>query len=261
MNIAICISGQNRKDKINYNFLDNFKKYGNVDVFLHMWSNEINHDILEKFKPKRYLFESQIDFRSNAYLFIRPLLKHFKLKDNIKYFNTDFVDWEWKITEQKKISNRILFGKNPKKSTFSHNDILENIFAFGNTTYSMFYSINYCNELKNFYERQNNVNYDLVIRIRPDIIFESDIDVSKLIDDCVYTTNWPRHINDTFAIANKKNMDAYCCTYLHLKNILFDVYNNNEINYLCAESILYQSLKKQNIEVKIIENSSIKLFK
>lgn len=264
MNIAVCISGQNRKDKINYNFLDTFKNYNNIDVFLHMWSDEINRDVLEKFKPKKYLFESQLDFRNNAYIFVRPLLKFFGLKDNIKYFNTDFIDWEWKLTDKKDVSKRILFGKNLKPPVPAVNlqkEICENILSYGNTAHSMFYSLYYCNEMKNIYERQNKIKYDLVIRIRPDIIVQPEIDISKLTDDCIYTSEWSRYINDILAISNKKNMDAYCSTYLHLKNILLDVYNNDEINYLCAESILYQSLKNQNICIKHIEKCICKVLK
>jgi len=260
MNIAVCISGQNRKNQSNYDFLNAFKNYDNIDVFLHMWSNEINRDVLEKFKPKKYLFESQLDFRNNAYIFVRPLLKFFGLKDNIKYFNSNFIDWEWKICDKKEISKRILFGKNPKE-ILNFQEICENILSYGNTAYSMYYSLYYCNEMKNIYERQNKIKYDLVIRIRPDIIIQPEIDISKLTDNCIYTSEWSRYINDTFAISNKKNMDAYCCTYLHLKNILLDVYNNDEINYLCAESILFQSLKNQNICIKHIEKCICKVLK
>ena len=40
----------------------------NVDVFIHSWSTELKEDILEKYNPKRYIIEPQIQFKVPDYI-------------------------------------------------------------------------------------------------------------------------------------------------------------------------------------------------
>ena len=91
MKIALCLSGQPRMFKIGYKFIEkyllNANKEHSIDIFCHAWFNEENVGksyssaqnypdghvglvqkdtdklIIDKFKPKKYLIEPQIDFK------------------------------------------------------------------------------------------------------------------------------------------------------------------------------------------------------
>lgn len=249
MNVAICFSGQNRSDKINYNFLDNIKNYDNLDIFVHLWSDTINEKLIENFKPKKYVFESQKNFEEESLMFCKPFYKN-KVKMR---FVSNVTNWEWIVSSNKTVSKRILFGKECK-TTENQNIVSKNILDFGRTAHSMFYSIYYCNELKNLYERTNKIKYDLVIRARPDSFLQTPLDLNEIDVNYLYTMRSSRYINDIFAIASKENMDAYCSTYLNLTTLLFDFYNNQRDSYLCMESLLHQSLLNQNVDRKLIDN-------
>jgi len=46
--------------------LDNLILPNNADVFVHTWSVNVKNDIIDKFKPKSFIFENQIDFTEDA---------------------------------------------------------------------------------------------------------------------------------------------------------------------------------------------------
>lgn len=76
---------------------------------------------------------------------------------------------------------------------------------------SMFYKIEQCNNLKSSYEKSNNMVYDAVVRIRPDIILEQDIIINQEDLNCI---NIPKYgdysgLNDQLAFSSSKNMNIY----------------------------------------------------
>jgi hypothetical protein len=252
MNVALCLSGQNRSEYFNYDFLNYIKNYERLDVFCHFWSDKINNEFLEKFKPKKFTFEASKKFEDESLFFCRPFMK---IDDAFKKFNSDLVDWNWEISQKKKISHRILFGKN-HDLTQDINKILFNIHKFSVDIHSMYYSIYYSNVLKNLYEAENKIKYDVIIRARPDIFLETEIDLSKINLLYLNTPKTTRYINDMFAISNKENMDIYCSTFLHLKNILYQIYKNDSIDYLTNETFLYQNLISQNVKINVLDNTT-----
>jgi hypothetical protein len=76
------------------------------------------------------------------------------------------------------------------------------------------YCLKKCNELKSTFESENNFNYDIVVRIRPDIllldhsVLERNVE-SWDMDQYVYTTDHDDHhgYNDRFYFSNSKNMN------------------------------------------------------
>lgn len=217
-----------------------------------MWSDHIDHEIINILKPKSFIFEPQKNFDHDSLIFCKPF---FKLnKEDI------ISDWTWSDIKNKKISDRILYGNSHKKNKDVKN-ICKNIANFGFNLHSMFYSIYRSNQLKNEYEFKNNIEYDLVIRARLDTYLENNINLSNFNPKYFYTPKWSRWINDTFAISGKENMDYYCSTYFNLNEILYHIYNDEEINYLCMEAISYKFLKDKNIPLKIIENNNIHTIK
>lgn len=79
------------------------------------------------------------------------------------------------------------------------------------------YCLKKCNKLKCSYEENNNFKYDVVVRIRPDIIILNDTTIEKNIKDWdmknyVYTSDHDDHhgYNDRFYFSNSENMDFLC---------------------------------------------------
>lgn len=89
----------------------------------------------------------------------------------------------------------------------------------------MCYSLYTSNQLKKEYELENNFKYDLVIRSRMDVIYDSpmlDYEIyDSLNNDIIYVGYWAPEkyfphkgvYPDTFAFASSKNMDFYSSIY------------------------------------------------
>jgi hypothetical protein len=79
------------------------------------------------------------------------------------------------------------------------------------------YSLNKCNMLKKEYEKRHDFKYDIVFRIRPDMLVCNDTFLEKNIEDWdmekfVYTTDHDDYggYNDKFYFSNSFNMDVLC---------------------------------------------------
>jgi hypothetical protein len=84
------------------------------------------------------------------------------------------------------------------------------------------YNILQVNNLSKDYEIKNNIQYDFIIRARPDVFFFStfnDNDIleikenNKLGIPKQYYSLWSPNTTDTFAMGNREVMDLYCNKY------------------------------------------------
>jgi hypothetical protein len=87
--------------------------------------------------------------------------------------------------------------------------------------FGMFYGINKANQLKIEYEKENNFRYDVVIRCRPDLFFDSPLDRNELENSLHGGVYFPKFgnysgLNDQFAFGNSSNMDLYARVYNNL---------------------------------------------
>jgi len=186
-----------------------------------------------------------------------PLINNIKNKYNIflffsiNSFSLDKDNQNEKNIEEiiKKLKND--FGKNFADAHFKEyklpkifvdNRKNNNIFNFNYNELSHNY-----NDKKNFelikkYENENNISFDLICKLRSDIIvYNNNIDFifdneneliirNKHMQDIRYWggifTDTPLMISDSFAYGNKKSMEIYCSTYdWILKNDL--LFNGN----------------------------------
>jgi len=131
----------------------------------------------------------------------------------------------------------------------------------------IFYKILKCNELRKEYEIENNIKYDLIIRMRGDQIFEKKINLdfpeNKILinyypwgdedyihhfvgDDCDLEgcRNEIEWINDRFAVGNSENIDYLCDLYNHFEELIVDE------KYVELEHLLYKHIAKNNIELE-----------
>jgi hypothetical protein len=88
--------------------------------------------------------------------------------------------------------------------------------------FGMFYGIFAANKLKSEFEQENNFKYDVVIRSRADLFFESILPANELKEasenNHVYVPKFGNYngLNDQFAFGCSDSMNLYCDTYPNL---------------------------------------------
>lgn len=142
---------------------------------------------------------------------------------------------------------KIFYEKNDKNDK-NHPEYINNI---SYNTFNMYKKMYYSNQLKKKYANENNIKYDYVIRIRPDIIIKDylplDIFNNYNNNDIYIPTDFKNQFqqcveSDWIAIGTDKCMDTYFNIY---KYILTNTLNKCNI----SESLLYIFLKKEKINV------------
>lgn len=119
--------------------------------------------------------------------------------------------------------------------------------------YGNYFNVYECNKLRNIYESENNIKYDLVIKCKFDALFFSDfdkIDLEYILNNnCVgipeeyFKALWCPLTTDLLAIAKPEIMNKYCDCYLLLDEAL--------IKYSNAEGVLCYNLNKNMNDVSI----------
>lgn len=219
MKIAVCVSGSLRQYKTclpyfnKYIIEDLTDKGHSVDVFLHLWkfttnTKNIKHnhkwyndeenltddEIIALYKPKKYIIEEFSDKR---------------MEEIIKSQNGEFL-----LERTKGLEN---LDMNSKKGLNERRMV---------NMYGMHYKIYECNELKKEYEKDNG-KYDVVIRTRPDLIFQKPLDfyekdiLNKLVKKKMLMFMTCRSgICDHFFLSTSDIMDQVSCMFLNLTKIL-----------------------------------------
>lgn len=176
MKIAVCFSGQVRTWKYCYqNWIDNLTPLGEVDYFCHFWDYNsvpegakkgyavVPDDVLLSAEEK----QSFIDM-------LKPKIIEFESK-KVELSTTQSDTWY-----SKRIKNKLLLLQR-----------------------NQFYSLMKSASLKRQYELENNFEYDVVIRMRPDSIFTSIPNIEKTKPNILYAMhrNFSPHM-DRFSIGD-----------------------------------------------------------
>ena len=235
MKIALCLSGQPRYIDIGYRSLYDclLSKY-DVDVFSYIWyddsmcGQEFGYGLQYNRCDK---WETGLD------------------KKIIDYYQPK----KYKFAAPKEFSMNSFEGAN-----------FESIVKPSNVL-SMFYSIKQVNNLRQEYEIDNKIEYDLVIRGRTDLILNNfNISLNNIETDKVYCykTNITmldniEMCNDQFAIGNKKNMNVYSSVFDYLEYYWKDykipsmigervltthLFHNKISTYHCNDKEMYVSI-------------------
>jgi hypothetical protein len=213
-NIAICFSGLPRSiDKSFDNIQKNLIEPNKPDVFIHSWTEdeEIKSEIIQKYQPKSYVFESRKNFVNDDLDLDRMMISHAR-----SYTRLNFVDM----------------------------------------LYSSWYSIQQSNNIKELYRLSNGINYDYVIRARFDLNYSQIIDCKNYDNNKIYVSNrqLPDHdmIDDMFSFGSNQNMNVYSSSFNYLD--FFCNVRSKIDGIFCGETLVYETLKTNNIEYKIIED-------
>jgi len=176
MRIALCISGQPRTwEKCYQNWFDNIMPGVEKDVFFHLWDYNSLPSIINVIPGAPPNYDKKIsDDEKNL------IVETLKPKE-YKFDNKEF-------------------------SKHSHDPSLINEFVRTPLAWycrSQYYSLWYAAQLKRQYELENNFDYDIVFRMRTDLIFLDPVQVPEKVQyNCIYSTSngWMENVG-TFMIS------------------------------------------------------------
>lgn len=183
MRIAVCLSGQPRTwEKCYLRWKEILEPQGNVDFFFHLWDYNTLPNLL-------------LSLNGGTSLHDEPL-----------------------NSEEK---NKIIETLNPKKFLFESKktinywncDIQEN-YQFGPWTKEQFYSLYCVSLLKRQYELENDFRYDVVMRLRSDLWFVDDFNITLPEPNTLYSAHcsWDNvyncyRVGDIFYYADSHTFD------------------------------------------------------
>jgi hypothetical protein len=220
MKIALCLSGQPRLLERGYNqlYIPLKTKY-NVDVFVHTWFDRDRVNI--PYQGRRGSYPCDENTLQTIMKLYSPIIMHHEPQ---KIFDT------------------------PTDAIYES--------CIPNSVYSLFYSMMICNNLKSFYEKTNNFEYDIVIRSRFDIVFANafSMNLEKLNLEKInlYEARHPilKNIpNDQFAIGNSKNMNQYSNVYSNIQK-----YYNSGFKHFVGEHLLGHHLTQTNLNMNFTDD-------
>jgi hypothetical protein len=206
--IAFCFFGQPRNLYQGYENIQNFIKKNNInpDFYYHTWlkKSENNEDLYYEASPYRNISKEELKIDPNIISKINNLYNPIDCENNEPII---FDLSKYEGTAGMEIT---------KKS--------ETLYKNSNNIISAFYSIN---KVKNILLR-NNIQYDIVILLRFDCIFEIKIDLNNIDLHKIYSNNINsdrKLLEPRFIISNLDNFIKISSTYENLLNII----NNNDI--------------------------------
>ena len=203
--VALCLSGQPRRALDTFtNIYENIIKPNNADVFIHMHYDktklhieknhmdngkctlepELDDQLIELYKPIKFLIESPRNFKKPNCIIPENRLKNVKNMNLHKNFTDD------------ECTNHFI-----KQLT------------------SMYYSIYKCNELKEVYANEQGIVYDYVIRIRFDFLPKQPFICQQLDPNYIHYLELGQPdnlISDWFNVGSNLIMNIYASLYLHM---------------------------------------------
>jgi hypothetical protein len=229
MKIAVCISGGVRYPHLGLQSIQKIIPNEYVKVFIHTW----------KIKDR------------DAFLKSLHGLEHKEVDKTVETNLSSLEDYNYEkllienYEECEKKFRKLLSNLKFVPSTDPEDEYPRNYIG----PISMHYSIHKTNELKKDFEKENNITFDWVIRMRTDSDFKSNVlDVRSLSGELNIPSgeDWSDSgINDQFAIGKSNAMDLY-------SNLYNNFHHNQSVKYY-PERILYSHLKNMNLNIGRID--------
>lgn len=127
---------------------------------------------------------------------------------------------------------------------------------------SMWYSIYECLKEVEKYQIKNGFTYDVICRVRPDLLYDTPVDIKEIEDimsrDVIYMPKWRgkyydvcHEIVDYFGMGNYIVMKQYMSTFLNIpKYLSSDNYIHTAEGYLLAQLETY-TIQRTNIQFSV----------
>lgn len=221
--------------------VEGYKKFiekHSPDVFISTWDHvglSMNHGYINPFEKKQ-VFDGLEAAIQQTYLRCKSI--------EIENYN----DWIDTIDVQ---VNKVL--TDPKYDTRTIN------------SYPQLYKIYKANQLKLQQEKLNGYQYDLVVRLRPDSLFISDLQVEQATLNTVYNINlkgnfYPNRIYDILFYGDSSSMDTVSEAYLQYLQLI----DNDFQNGLCKRDacrLLYLQAILGDIQVQSTSNRPCDIYR
>jgi len=219
MKIAILLPGQPRFTEDFRFFLSNIKGYYQADWFVYITNNNV------------------------------PTRENFKIASIWENFD---ADWAYEKIKSMLPVNNVIQSYQISDADSQVFPPVNNLFEVldSNSTFKMFYNIYRVDHARQQYEQAHNFKYDLVVRTRPDLGLESEVNLRDLNiteNQIVMPDNGWHGIpaaNDQFAIGRSNEMSIYGTLYTRIKE-----YNNNGLHFH-PESMVAHNLSVHNIQIR-----------
>lgn len=263
LKVAVCISGQLRAfEKNAAHIVESIVKPLQADVFLHTWDKQPSTPpelrILQRFIGPQLLEALPLHLRQ-----IAAFRQRFP-KTTQKLQHPTFTD----VTESgiRSILDCKKIVIESDADFLERTEISQSLLHQGKTNQAkMFYKIHACDNLRRATELETGEDYDVVIRIRPDLRIRFP-EISKFALECASNPNViyvnSTHgdgISDLFAISSGPGMTAYSAVWpFLLKYQRFD-YLPDFLNQP-AETLLGQHLMITGIETRLLPVEEITLL-
>lgn len=160
--------------------------------------------------------------------------------EKFKNFYNANCGYDYGKYDSKKIDDVINFYK-PVSLKYTFPFIEQN-------TKSMLYSVQEANNLKLEYEKNNNMEYDVVIRCRYDILFKENFELDYPKNNTAYLMQRSVGYNDWVIYGNSKTMDIYSNAYQHYQN-------TERILQSCPEKLYQDYLNNKDLSVNYIKRT------
>lgn len=201
MKVAVCLSGGIRYPHIGLKSLESIFPNDDIKVFIHTWRLSNRENFLNTVSGLQYKEKDNTVTSDYNYL------------SNYNYESLLIEDYE-----SKKIKFESLY-KSLSFKPFEEIGCIVPRYDVG--PFSMHYSIHKSNELKRQYEKENNMTFDCVIRMRFDSDFDGKVLNLSNMTDGLYIPegeDWCGGINDQFALGSSSAIDVYSdfLNHIHL---------------------------------------------
>lgn len=228
MKIAICISGGVRYPHLGLQSIQKIIPNEYVKVFIHTWKIKNKDSFLKTVSGLEYKEEDKTVETNLSFL------------ENYNYEKLLIENYDECEKKFKDLFNSLKFVAATDPEDKPRTDV---------GPISMHYSIYRANELKSEYEKENNIVFDWVIRMRTDSDFRYDVlDMNCLNSELNIPSgeDWAANsINDQFAIGTSHSMNLYSSFY---KNIHY-----TQSSKYYPETIFYSHLKNMSLNINRID--------
>ncbi len=202
-----------------------------------------------------YGLSSGLNDKNEQVMYIDKCFESIK-KYIINDSNYDIFFHTWNISNMSNLESYLIKLYNPINYIIQHpinfinnNPNTKHIQHY-NASKSRWYSTKKVIELKEKYENENNINYDITFLCRFDCIFFNNYNLNSIkLDNSLYLSNWK---------INEKCMNAYMDLFLFGNSKILNRFKNlfdniddycTELDTCSAHSFIYHHIIKQNISV------------
>ncbi|MBZ7984504.1 hypothetical protein [Campylobacter sp. RM12647] len=261
--VAVCMSGPLRGDYIKSLELlkNNILLPLNADLFVHTWENTRLYTGFRGGNIWHSLFGSEISNKAVGEIINKELLQKL-LPNTFKVLSAEIIlKTEYDFFNNVNPTNILIDSEKNFENSFKDYQLLKYSRTQNLNISKMFYGIQKSLELMLQHEIKNNIKYDFIIRLRPDVPILEQITlekIQKIQNGQIQVSFTEFGMDDTTFIGRRIDM-IKLMQYFHYVDSLkkLDIFNINEdsphdtlISYL-----IYNGL--ENVDYKIIKSSDI----